>query len=753
MKTLLRPNLNLVLVRNLACVDASLRCYRAPWSHLPCIERQAMPSDDQEAMQMRMALQAQELQRRSVLRLIQEHYSGLHGTRTGTCPRGGLLSLGDPRAAISHNPIPSKRVYLEPASPTHYVIQKSRSMSTNPLAPSLASVMPTTPLRPAFVRKLGLSSVAPSSGKEILRSTAVLDSYCPPVPDDWESGSSISSFVTQPRPRAQTTHGEATLPDRGTGGTTQHAAADESAEPSRTTSAHVDTATRAGEGSECAANAAVRADAGHPDTFSVRHTVTPTGVICAAASAPPDAAQQRVLRALLSPFLHSAARRPRGRPGGRGALRRAVTVAASDRGGVLREMERHGMCSTASPAFHQRAHVSQEQYECKAQFDIATARMTRVAKPAARRVDPATERAEMAEAACAAQAMLQHNEALLRQTRPEYAKPARPATAGAGPAHTWTAFTAADRAGGQHACTHGVALHSVDAMEWHERVLRCAATSTARLRRPFSARVAAPGARPATSVRPGCTSGGGAHRGSGCGVARGRRVQSTVRWRDVNGQSALETRGGWDSEATGGSNRKARRAAEQQRGGHGEQAVGEAPAPSTLSLQRRHGSGGVNAWEKPTDPASWKGEHTVIAVLSGWGIVIYGASQALGGKKKDVASAESPAAASADKADSMVAQAKETASQTAAQAKETASKTATQAKEAVAEAKDTASKAAADAKESVSKTATQAQESASKTATDVKEKASSAAADAKEKASAAIDSVQKNIDAIAGEDK
>lgn len=27
---------------------------------------------------------------------------------------------------------------------------------------------------------------------------------------------------------------------------------------------------------------------------------------------------------------------------------------------------------------------------------------------------------------------------------------------------------------------------------------------------------------------------------------------------------------------------------------------------SALNFQRRHGSGGVNAWEAPTDPASWK---------------------------------------------------------------------------------------------------------------------------------------------------
>lgn len=53
----------------------------------------------------------------------------------------------------------------------------------------------------------------------------------------------------------------------------------------------------------------------------------------------------------------------------------------------------------------------------QAQFDIAAERMTRVAKPAARRVDPETELEEMEEAARAAQAMLHHNQALLLQTR------------------------------------------------------------------------------------------------------------------------------------------------------------------------------------------------------------------------------------------------------------------------------------------------------------------------------------------------
>ena len=42
----------------------------------------------------------------------------------------------------------------------------------------------------------------------------------------------------------------------------------------------------------------------------------------------------------------------------------------------------------------------------------------------------------------------------------------------------------------------------------------------------------------------------------------------------------------------------------------------------------------VNAWEAPTDIPSWKEEHIVIAVLSGWGVVIFGATKMFGGKKE-----------------------------------------------------------------------------------------------------------------------
>lgn len=93
----------------------------------------------------------------------------------GHC-RGGLLSLGDPRAAIARNPIPTRKVFLAPAAPAFHAIQKSRSLSASPLAQGPAMVMPTAPVRPAFVRKLGLSPVTPSSGKDILR-YAVLPSW------------------------------------------------------------------------------------------------------------------------------------------------------------------------------------------------------------------------------------------------------------------------------------------------------------------------------------------------------------------------------------------------------------------------------------------------------------------------------------------------------------------------------------------------------------------------------------------------
>ena len=42
----------------------------------------------------------------------------------------------------------------------------------------------------------------------------------------------------------------------------------------------------------------------------------------------------------------------------------------------------------------------------------------------------------------------------------------------------------------------------------------------------------------------------------------------------------------------------------------------------------------VNCWEAPTGIPSWKEEHIVIAVLTGWAVVIYGAKKAFGGGGK-----------------------------------------------------------------------------------------------------------------------
>lgn len=60
-----------------------------------------------------------------------------------------------------------------------------------------------------------------------------------------------------------------------------------------------------------------------------------------------------------------------------------------------------------------------------------------------------------------------------------------------------------------------------------------------------------------------------------------------------------------------------------------------------------------------------QGEHTVIAVLTGWTVVIYGATQAFGGKKKDAPAAAPPPAPAPEKvvaeAEAVVTEVKETA--------------------------------------------------------------------------------------------
>lgn len=61
-----------------------------------------------------------------------------------------------------------------------------------------------------------------------------------------------------------------------------------------------------------------------------------------------------------------------------------------------------------------------------------------------------------------------------------------------------------------------------------------------------------------------------------------------------------------------------------------------------------------------------QGEHTVIVVLTGWTLVIYGAAQAFGGKKKDALPAAAPAPPAPEKvvakAEAVVTEVKETAS-------------------------------------------------------------------------------------------
>lgn len=63
---------------------------------------------------------------------------------------------------------------------------------------------------------------------------------------------------------------------------------------------------------------------------------------------------------------------------------------------------------------------------------------------------------------------------------------------------------------------------------------------------------------------------------------------------------------------------------------------------SRTAMQQRRGMAGdahgevkYNAWEKPTEIAKWKEEHIVFLVLGGWGVGIWGAMKAFGGKKEE----------------------------------------------------------------------------------------------------------------------
>lgn len=124
-------------------------------------------------------------------------------------------------------------------------------------------------------------------------------------------------------------------------------------------------------------------------------------------------------------------------------------------------------------------------------------------------------------------------------------------------------------------------------------------------------------------------------------------------------------------------------------------------------------------WVQQT--AGLQGEHTVIAVLTGWTALIYGATQAFGGKKKDAPTGDLPSAG---------------------EVADTANDKATDVKEAV---KDKASEVKAQVKETASDVKQEVQDKASQVKSQVQETVS----DAKEKASDAMSNVQKSIDAAA----
>ncbi|TMW99259.1 hypothetical protein EJD97_002853 [Solanum chilense] len=68
------------------------------------------------------------------------------------------------------------------------------------------------------------------------------------------------------------------------------------------------------------------------------------------------------------------------------------------------------------------------------------------------------------------------------------------------------------------------------------------------------------------------------------------------------------------------------------------------PSSTTASLVQRRGLAGaadhhgppkVNCWKEPMNPGQWKEEHFVIASLSGWGLLFFGAYQLFSGGKKN----------------------------------------------------------------------------------------------------------------------
>lgn len=207
------------------------------------------------------------------------------------------------------------------------------------------------------------------------RSTAALDSFPLTIPEEEDSLSSASSFSAGQRPRAWTTHGGASPSDSDAGRDPWQAA--------HAVQCLQEELASCGSGSDGApvdARDALTA-AGHRDTFWLQHMTPPATVTCPARPPAPDREQARVVRTLLSPFIDAvAARRARRRrrTGGRSTagsvrsltrrrqrLRRAMTIAAADRAGVLQELQRCGGDGSAAFEFSRRAQLDDEVYECQ----------------------------------------------------------------------------------------------------------------------------------------------------------------------------------------------------------------------------------------------------------------------------------------------------------------------------------------------------------------------------------------------------
>lgn len=185
------------------------------------------------------------------------------------------------------------------------------------------------------------------------RSTAAFENYPTSAADEDGSDTSASSSGPVQRPRARTVHGGDCAAD--------------SEEP--VSAAHAAQGVLADEDEPAAPAHAANAE-GHPDTLHTQHTSPPDPAACCVQPAGHSRAQMRVVRTLLSSFLDPAAAQGERGCGGRRRrpLRRAVTVAASNRAGLVREMQRLDSTRGASAAleFHRRAQLDDELYECKA---------------------------------------------------------------------------------------------------------------------------------------------------------------------------------------------------------------------------------------------------------------------------------------------------------------------------------------------------------------------------------------------------